>query len=119
MPRKILNKPVSVDDFGNEVYVCRFTKKYVPTSDHIFLGEVSPQVKGSFVCAPDALPARIESAKGFATVDRNCNTCINLDRRLHGKQHPSVSHTGMCKITRQPVAFHPDDYMGMPCWVQR
>jgi hypothetical protein len=119
MSRKILNKPVATDDFGDLVYVCRFTKKYVRSSDSIFLGEVSPQVSGSYVCATDANAARIESAKGFATVDRNCNTCKHLQRNAHPKQHPAAMHTGVCGVTGKPLIFHPEDYMGMPCWVPR
>jgi hypothetical protein len=119
--RKILNPSVGIDDFGNTLYQCHFTKKLVSTENSIFLGAVVPQVKGSYVCSPDALEFRKISIKAFNEVDANCNTCKNLERLPHEKQHPAAPHKGNCKLHpyATKVTFHPDDWMGMVCWQTR
>lgn len=120
--RKILSPALGVDDFGWLFYKCQFTGEMVIPPEFIFLGAVTPQVNGSYVCAPDANPARRESVKLFHESEANCNTCKKLERIPHAKQHPSATHRGICKkIHLYPVeiTFHPDDFMGMDCWEAR
>ncbi len=120
-PKKILSEPLGQDDFGFAFYKCQYTGKVVQQPNHIFLGAVLPQVSGSYVCDPGATPFRRAASQQLAELDQNCNTCRNLERLPHEKQHPAATLTGKC--LNQPykpvVRFHPEDWMGMSCWQAR
>ena len=115
-PKRILNKAICTDDFGNEVYKCHYSEKPVSVVESIFIGPLIPQVNGTYVCAPDAKHAYVESKKAFDEMDANCNTCRNLDRLPHEKRELM---RGMCAIRGEIVRFHPEDCMSMTCWDAR
>jgi len=114
--KQILNKPLCVDDFGNLVYRCLYTKKPVATDACIFIGACIPQVSGTFVCAPDAWPAFRASKACFDQWDANCNTCSNLVRHKQDKCKAGFM-SGKCYQGERK--FHPGDHMGMACWSAR
>ena len=53
-------------------------------------------------------------------MDMNCNNCINLIREKHSKD-PGGFLYGKCKLHpyENSIKFHPDDFMGMPCFINR
>ena len=53
-------------------------------------------------------------------MDMNCNACLNLQRIKHPKD-PDGFLYGSCKLHpyTNSIKFHPDDYMGMPCFINR
>jgi len=114
--KRVINEPVCVDDHGDEVYVCQYTHKPVTVRDSILLGPIVPSVPGTYVCAPDAKPARRESMMAFNEMEANCNTCAMLTRVPHPKS-PDGFLLGKCYKGERK--FHPDDPMGMSCWVSR
>lgn len=121
--RPVWNHPLCTDDFGNLVYECFYTKKKVTTAACIFLGPCIPQAIGTYVCAKDAHDAFREAKRAFDEIDANCNTCINFKRLPHDKD-PIGLVRGTCKLTpivmyRSEFWVHPDDAMGMTCWVGR
>ncbi len=116
--KPILNHPLCVDDFGNLVYRCKYTQAIVTTDVAIFIGPCLPQLNGTYVCAPDAWPVFKKSARDFAEMDANCNTCRHLARNKPPK-NPHAPWSGMCLFSGKPTAFHPDDWMGMECWSAR
>lgn len=77
---KIFNRPICVDDYGTEVYVCHWTKKLVWADEAILLGSFYPGIHGVYVSAPDSHEARRNSHRAFNEMDRNCNTCKHLKR---------------------------------------
>ena len=118
MSKKVLNKPITVDDQGNEVYICQYSKKLVSVDKAIFLGALIPSVSATFVCHPDGKEARKQSKKNFDEMDANCNTCKNLERIQHKKCTAGFLQ-GICKIQDVKIKFHPDDWMGKECWESR
>jgi hypothetical protein len=114
--KPILNVAVCTNDFGDMVYECAYTKVLVATKDAIFIGPCVPQVNGTYVCAPDAMPAFRKSKALFDASDANCNTCSKLVRTPQ-KACPSGIMVGSCHLGEQ--RFHPEDWMGMDCWTAR
>jgi len=108
----ILNKP---DEAG--FYTCQYTSLKVRIEDAIYLGPCTPQVSGTYVCHPAALPAFRKSKREFDSHDANCNTCQSLERVPHEKRKDGQM-LGRCHLS-ESLKFHPDDYMGMPCYTQR
>jgi len=55
-----------------------------------------------------------------AEMDRNCNTCADLERVKHKKDKLGFLY-GICKHHQytNTIKFHPDDYMGMRCYINR
>jgi len=116
---KTLNKPIGIDDQGNEVFVCQYSKKLVSTDKAIFLGALIPSVSVTFVCHPEyGPPARKQSKIWFDEMDANCNTCKNLERIQHKKCSAGFLQ-GVCKVSGEKIRFHPHDWMGKKCWEQR
>ena len=109
--RKVLNAEVSPS-----VYACHYTGKRVSVEDAIFLGPILPSVSGSYVCHPDAVNVRNESAKEFNRFEKNCNTCKKLERVPHDKRGGFMK--GACEV-KGLHSFHPDDPMFMECWEDR
>ena len=55
-----------------------------------------------------------------ADMDMNCNTCLDLERIKHDKDKLGFLY-GKCKQHQYEnlIKFHPDDYMGMRCYINR
>jgi hypothetical protein len=117
--RKILNAPIGVDENGREIYACHYTGKTVAKDDAIHLGAVTPQVKGTYICHPDAIEVRKSEVATFNETEQNCNTCQKLERIPHAKQHPAYPTKGICGKDNTEIYFHPEDWMGKPCWEAR
>lgn len=118
--RKILNQPIATDDYGSSVYKCQYSGRFVSAGSGIFIGACLPNVSGTYVCAPDSMPEFKQSKANFDEMDANCNTCANLERVSHPKIKGGFLR-GKCKKQKTMFnpQFHPDDYMGMPCWEAR
>lgn len=132
--RAIGNSPVCVDDFGNLIFICQYTKKPVNVVDSISLGGVIPQLVCTYVCAPDAIEAFKDAKRDFDSWDQNCNACIHFVRLPHDKETTSFVR-GKCseKVIPKKMVYrvrdscfrldefwvHPDDSMNMKCWEQR
>lgn len=124
----VLNEPVCVDDYGDEVYRCHWTSQLVAVRDAVITGGIMPGVKVRFVAVRDYHQAMKESQKGFNAMDSNCNSCKHLQRVKHAKSKAGFLY-GKCsidstepklyKIFEDVMMFHPDDYMGMTCWEGR
>ena len=110
--KTILNRP---DEEG--LYNCQYTGLKVRIDDAIFLGPCTPQVSGTYVCHPAALPAFRKSKRAFDEHEANCNTCQHLERVPHEKRKDGLL-LGRCHL-KASIWFHPDDYMGMHCYEQR
>jgi hypothetical protein len=119
--RPIHSPEVCVDDFGNSVVRCHYTGKLVHVGDPTaqYIGPVTPQAPGTYLCAADAREAFKKSRALFDESEANCNTCTHLQRIPHGKQHPSAPMRGVCGANGAALVFHPDDFMGMSCWEGR
>lgn len=118
--KTILNAPLCVDDFGDEVFQCQYTSKLVRASESVFIGPCVPQLAGTYVCAPDAHAAFKESKRLFDENDANCNTCANLHRVKHERsKFGTLYGTCLLSVKRGVFWFHPDDAMLMDCWSAR
>ncbi len=115
--KRILNESFCVDDFGNLVFMCQYTNKPVAVDAMIFIGPCVPQVTGTYVCHPDARDAYKESKRLFDESEANCNTCRHLVRAKHAPRKDGRLK-GSCHVNPS-IAFHPEDWMGMPCYEQR
>ena len=118
MSKKVLNKPITTDDQGNEVYICQYSKKPVATDNALMLGPLMANVSGTYVCHKDGKEARKQSKKNFDENEANCNTCKNLIRVEHAKIKGGFLK-GVCQVTQEKLRFHPDDWMGKECWEAR
>lgn len=126
--RPILNAPIRHDP--DPVYRCQYTEREVRFGDHVFLGAVVPQVRGAYVCRPDAKAAFRASRQAFNESEANCNTCRHLQRVPHEKSRAGFlygrcecadlsAHPYASRIVNGVMPFHPDDFMGMPCYEAR
>lgn len=107
--------------------VCHYTGVAFDHSKGIVLGAVVPQAPYSYLCAPDAKPARAASVKLFNdTVELNCNTCAEL-QRLPFKKNVSGLQPGTCDNIPADHPYHrgdhflfaPEDCMMMKCYIPR
>lgn len=112
-------RPIAVDDFGCEVYVCHATGRLVWASSARFVGAAMPGVKARYVVeASDDATVRLKaSGIAFHESDANCNTCARLvrdpsERRAHAPLR------GHCHL-QSSLTFWPDDPMHMPCYESR
>jgi len=110
--KPILNKP---DAEG--LYTCQYTGLKVSREESIFLGPCVPQVNGTYVCHPTALPFFKKAKRNFDESEANCNTCKHLVRVKHEPRKDGMLR-GECQ-TMPNLLFHPDDFMGMKCYEQR
>jgi len=110
--KPILNKP-DADGF----YTCQYTGAKVRLEDAIYLGPCVPQVNGTYVCHPDARDAYRQSKRLFDESEAKCNTCRHLVRTKHAPRKDGRLR-GSCHVNPS-IAFHPEDWMGMPCYEQR
>lgn len=128
-PIKPIGAPVLVDDFGNEVWKCRYTSKLVAIGQHIYIGSVMPNVSDTYVCAPDAAKAFQAKKRAFDECEENCNTCASFERLPHEKRFDGMLRWKCEKVPEMhPLVYtksgnefwiHPDDPMGMPCYHAR
>jgi hypothetical protein len=120
--RKNLEAHLFIDDFGTAFYECRYTGLPVGGDGATFTGALTPGVKTRYVMGTsEAAKAGMKASRqAFNEMDSNCNTCGNLDRMKHEKRRDGFL-LGVCKAGKVEgvMTFHPDDYMGMPCWVTR
>lgn len=127
-----LETPFPESDEEYDLCVCHYTQALIPRNESIVLGAVIPQVSASFACHPLAKPARTKSVMAFNECEQNCNTCRHLER----VEHPKDKHgfmSGVCGNDKgfpsqnpyyeenpsRQMKFHPDDWMGMPCYEAR
>lgn len=110
---------VCVDDFGNEVVICQYTRNPVSVADAIYIGPCIPQLNGTYLCAADAMPAFKASKRNFDEMDANCNSCQHLERVQFVRNSSTALMPGVCGRTKEKLLFHPDDHMGMVCWEGR
>ena len=110
--KPILNQP-DLEGF----YTCQYTGLKVLREEAIFLGPCIPQVVGTYVCHPTALPFFRKSKRMFDESEANCNTCSHLVRKRHDIRKDGQL-LGHCHKNND-LLFHPDDYMGMVCYEQR
>lgn len=125
--------PLCTDDFGTLVFRCRYTDGLVWANQALVVGATIPGVKARYVIA-DTSEARQQhrlSGISFHESEANCNTCAHLERVAHLKNAGLLY--GRCaspEAVRQAspyfaramgdvMVFHPDDYMGMPCYKSR
>lgn len=123
-------KVACVDDFGELVIRCHLTGALVWASKAIAYSLM--RYGGRLYRAPtDAAQAALRLSAGLlAELDANCNTCKWLARERHAKS-PTGELRGWCdnpasrldllhyKPDEARIMFHPDDFMGMPCYESR
>ena len=123
---------ICIDDYGNEVYIGHYTGLLIFAPDAAFFGAIIPQAKCRYVDhAIAGKEARKVSYRLFCDSEQNCNTCKYLKRLPHTK-NPHYPMTGQCLCTTNEllespfwvgegakILFHPDDWMGMECYVSR
>jgi hypothetical protein len=81
---------------------------------------------------PEARAAKKRSEIDFHACEANCNTCSHLQRVVRPKNRAFLLY-GQCtnpntqkhlspyasRFEGDVMVFHPDDHMGMPCYVSR
>lgn len=125
-------KRLCVDDFGCEVYECRYTKAPVWADIGVVIGPFAPGVKAKYIMHPDAKEAHRQSGINFHESEANCNTCTHLVRVQREKNRAGFLYGRCANPSGQPskspyanrqdgdvMVFHPDDPMHMPCYVSR
>ena len=110
-------KPILNEPDADGLYTCQYTGLKVSREEAIFLGPCVPQVNGTYVCHPTALPFFKKSKRLFDESEANCNTCKHLVRVKHEPRKSGMLE-GACH-TNPKLLFHPDDFMGMNCYEQR
>jgi len=110
-------KPILNEPDADGLYTCQYTGLRVSREEAIFLGPCVPQVNGTYVCHPTALPFFKKSKRLFDESEANCNTCKHLVRVKHEPRKSGMLE-GACH-TNPKLLFHPDDFKGMNCYEQR
>ena len=95
------------------------------------VGAIIPGVKARFVIAKTSISMHRASIRAFHESEANCNTCVFLERVKHDKDKAGFLF-GSCRsasgqpemnpyfVSRdEPMSFHPDDPMHMPCHTPR
>lgn len=126
-----LELPVCVDDYGEEVWRCHWTSQLVWARDVVWTGSIMPGVHAKYPAGPGYKEIMRLSAIEFNRWDANCNTCAHLERVKHDKKPDGFLYGRCCNPEYQweknpyhkfgdgVIAFHPDDWMGMPCYQSR
>ena len=114
---------LGMDDYGNAVFECRFTKRPVIIGNHRISGNTIPQANVCYVAGLDTWAQERESRAAFHESEANCNMCANFVRSPYDRRtfaYSGVFH-GRCKIGEKEGEYMvaPDDYMGMACWTPR
>lgn len=123
-----MNKVICVDDYGEEIYRCHWSSELVKASESTASGSFVPGVRVTYTCKADHKEAKKKKYRDFADAEANCNTCLHLERIKHDKD-PFGFITGRCNsvpvesmqliVREDMIVFHPDDWMGMGCYVSR
>ncbi len=118
-----------VDDFGVEVYRCRYDTGWVWADNCVVVGSTIPGLKVAYVMAPTVEAIRRHKQQGiwFHENEANCNTCAHLRRMKHDKSPQGFVHAGCdnpegrveLRQFEDKTMIHPDDPMHMPCYVSR
>ena len=112
---------------------CWHTGVPITEDNSIIASSFVPGVKSKWRIAntPEAKEHHRKSAIAFHESEANCNTCKFLERVPHPKNSGFLY--GKCsnsnkQVERSPyyksmngdiMMFHPDDWMGMPCYASR
>ena len=121
-----------IDDFGDLVVTCRYTQVLLWPDETAVIGATIPGVKTRYYMArtDEAKALHRENGIAFHESEANCNTCSMLERVKRPKGKDGFLY-GSCKsksprFDKNPyktddgfIKFHPDDWMGMPCYVSR
>lgn len=124
---------ICVDDYGDAVYRCHYTEKIIWIDDVLWVGAHVPGVNASYPMANNEYAKELRKQTGiiFQENDANCNTCYYLKRVKHPKcsygsgflegicENPTQLYLHPYKTEGDRIKFHPDDWMGMPCYVSR
>lgn len=123
----VYQQPLCVDDYGNEVWECHWSKRLVTADQAVLTGSFLPGAHWKFVAAPGFEEARRQSYIAFADSEANCNTCRHLER-LPSRKTADGLLKGRCKaipikhpypIRDGVITFPPDDCMLMECYESR
>lgn len=125
-------QPICVDDFGDLVYRCHWTGLLVFGRDVIWTGAIIPGVKVRHAAAPGFESSRMAARESFDAAEKNCNTCSHLIRVKHAKckfgflygrcasqSKQWSAHPYKDRFQGDIMIFHPNDWMGMPCYEPR
>ncbi len=115
----MLPKPICINDYGEEVYTCRYTNKPILASEVKVTGGFIPGVHATYFMASskeDVSEMRL-SRHNFDISEANCNTCANLIRVTHAKIKGGFLK-GSCHLDSN-LYFHPDDPLHKTCYVAR
>jgi len=108
-----------VDDFGEEVYKCRYTGNPVTAGKSIFTGGMMPNVKARYImeASQAAVKAMQKERRLFDLSEGNCNTCAKLCRIGHNPRKDGVL-IGVCDVVGV-LKFHPHDPLHKECYKER
>lgn len=123
----ISQKPICVDNFGNEIYICHWTGKTVSVIDAVITGGFIPGHNTQFLSIKDNRKTMRNSRKLFDELEANCNTCKNLTRIksddkhgfLYGVCENEISQHELYTSQNTIMTFHPNDPMHKVCWKSR
>lgn len=122
-------EPFVVDDYGDAVYVGRYTGTHCWPDLSCYYGPAVPQANRCYVDLKSADGLHRDSVREFQNSERNCNTCAKLVRVqrprckfgfLYGRCDGSkAGHPYLARMDGDVFFFHPEDHMGMACWEGR
>lgn len=114
------NPVVCVDNYGQAHFQCEFTKKILPGSSLKQVGRILRQAPGYNLMedSDEARSQRKVEVSAFDDMDQNCNACSNLVRS-QVKVKSFELREGTCRLTNEVIKYHPDDFMGKPCFTNR
>lgn len=112
---------VATDDYGNMALCeCRLTGEVFEASAGIVHGSYMAQGSSAWLDGPNSEALFDAEIAAFHENERNCNTCRDLERMPRASAtHPAEVHKGRCRMSGYAIMFHPDDWMGMRCWIPR
>ena len=119
-----VQKPICVDDFGVQIFKCRFTGELVGGDTAVTCGANIQGVHAVYVMgvSPESKTAKKVSDFLFNDSEGNCNTCSSL-RRVPFKKRRDGLIDGICANHNSKhfgdITFHPNDPLHMPCYSPR
>ena len=111
---------ICIDNYGTAVYRCRYTLHLVWAQAAKLIGATMPGVKCRYVTedTPEAIALHKQQSIDFHESEGNCNTCKSLGRVASPKcRHGWLD--GKCNNDGEPIRFHPDQPLHMPCYESR
>lgn len=121
---------VFIDDYGDGYWRCHYTKQLLHCTKAQWIGSMLPQANYAHAVGGDGWKQlwRYDRAC-FADMDRNCNSCTHLIKRVPMSKKEVGLSAGICNHkTREPtpyaerdgnIVFAPQDWMGMSCFENR